>query len=93
MRHPAFYTLARLAARTELRKKGYRFAEINDIIASVTDDVIDVAEMQAVDAQNKVVDLPVGAIGDGAIIKAIKDFLASDLGKVLIQFLLSLLGV
>jgi len=39
------------------------------------------------------VQLGVGAIGDGTILKAIIDFLKSDLGKALISIILSLIMI
>lgn len=92
MKHPAFYTLSKLAVRAELRARGYKFFEINDVIAGIDDDVIDVAAAQT-NAVSGVQDATVGAIGDGAILKAITEFLKSDLGKALVAAILALLGL
>lgn len=92
MKHPSFYTLTRLAVRAELRSRGLRFHEINDVIAGIDDDVIDVAATQT-EAASGVQTATVGAIGDGAILKAISDFLKSDLGKALVTAILAFLGL
>ncbi len=72
MRHPFFYALVRLRARTELRRKGYRFGEINEIMGGGIDEVIDLAEAQARESgdQNpsgwgEIDKFGPGAIGDG----------------------------
>lgn len=89
-RGPLFNTRLRLAARAELRSRGYSFGEINDIVWAADDDVIDAAIEQAeLDAPG--VKAALGALGDGTIIQAIIDFLKSPAGQALLQALIALL--
>lgn len=89
MNNPMLYPLIRLATRLELRSQGLGRLRINEILDGATDDVIDLAVTQSAAGAA----IPVGAIGDGTLIKLFTDFLKSDLGKALIAALLALLGL
>lgn len=83
-----FNLAVRLQARLTLREVGYGFFEINRLMAKCDDAVI----ADAVAASGAAIPTEmVGALGDGAILKKIIEFLQSDTGKMLIQILLSLL--
>lgn len=91
-----FYPLVRLAARRELRSQGKSLRETRELLDAATDDLIDTATA-AVEAAAQVPGEfrlgagKLGAIGDGSIIKAIMDFLASPTGQAIIAMLLKLL--
>lgn len=81
------YPLLRLRCRSELRRQGRNYSEINSIMDGWDDAVVPIA----------VAMLPpehadeFGALGDGTIIQAIIEFLKSPAGQMLIQLILSLL--
>lgn len=78
-----FYDLVRLHEQRECVKKGMSHADAHAAAQALTDSVIDGAMKQ--------VKVPLGAFGDGSIIKAIEDFIASPAGQQLIAVLLQLL--
>lgn len=73
----------RAKTRLELRKAGYNFRQINDVIDSVDDIAVQAAAAQA--------NVSLGAIGDGTLIQAILDFLKSEQGQALIAALVKML--
>lgn len=83
MRGPLFYALTRLHARGALRRQGYGFFQINEMMDAAEDDIIDAAAME--------VGIPRTGLGDGTIIQAILDFLRSEQGQALISALIKLL--
>ena len=87
MRHPFFYAMVRLRTRATLRSQGYNPWQVNDLMDATEDDLIDVAAVQA----QVTVPPTVGELGDGAILKAIIDFLKSEQGQALIKALITLL--
>lgn len=85
MKGPIFYAMARLACRRELRRQGYSFPQISEMMDAADDDVIDAAEAAAGGS------MPVAAIGDGKVLDAVLDFLRSEQGQALIAALVKLL--
>lgn len=96
-----FYTRARLRAYRGFRRAGYSVPHSIEAMELATPSIVDqaVAEagpdvVKAVAAMGEppmVDDGKMGAIGDGSIIKAIEDFLASPLGQALEKALVALL--
>ncbi len=93
MSHPILTMLVRNKIRDDLRRKGHGL--VDAIRASrelVTDDVVSTAvENASPEVQAEVG--KVGAIGDGTILKFLTDFLNSELGKILLALIKSLIGV
>jgi multidrug resistance efflux pump len=98
MHHPVLLLLARAKARQELRAKGHGFLESIQLANLIDDNLFDTAvSLAPAEAQVKLAELAdttsqVRAIGDGSLIKIFTDFLASDLGKMLMAFIMSLLA-
>lgn len=90
-RQTPFYVLTRLALRNHMRRMGYSREDINHAVDGASNDMIDTAIDHGGVSFAAHAAGPVGAIGDGTILKAIADFLASPAGQALIQILLSLL--
>jgi len=72
--------------------KGHRLLDAIHLANSVSDETIDTAISESPD-NVKAEATKVAAIGDGTILAAIKQFFASDLGKALIAFIISMLVV
>lgn len=91
---PFFDLRLRRAVREELEGVRPRLSnrEIRNRLDDLDDDVIERA-IETAGATEAVFALEngVGAIGDGAILKAIMDFFKSDLGQALIKIILGLL--
>lgn len=88
--NPLFYVGVKLRTRSELRKQGYGFFEINDIMRGADNEVVDYALQQACVNTGESLEV---ALGDGSILAWITKFLESPLGKALISALLgALLG-
>lgn len=105
IRHPMFYTHARLGLRRAMREKGYSRVEIRDAIDAAMDEVVDsacstagadptvgtaAALMTDVKAMLSTAGGSVTGIGDGHIIEAIIAFFKTPLGQAIIQILMML---
>lgn len=84
-----FLARAQMAAAAGLRRQhGLGFFEARRLASTVDASTIALAtSMLPAEADREVV----GAIGDGTILQAIIDFFNSDLGKALVQLIISLL--
>lgn len=103
MRHRFFYTLTELNTRLEFRAQGKRRDEIGDLMDGFNQDLVDLAAAKAEAKTGASVDaalsaapaagIPaVGTLGDGHILAAIEAFFQSDLGKMVLQILMTLLA-
>lgn len=81
MSRPVFHGLVRLRVAAGLRRAGHGVIEARELSHALTGDVID-AHMGPESTK---------AIGDGTIINAIMEFLASPAGQALIDALIKLL--
>jgi len=91
---PFFKLRLRRAVREELENVRPRLSnrQIRSRLDDLDDDAIDRAvEMAGASEAVLALESGVGAIGDGAILKAILDFFKSDLGQALIKIILGLL--
>lgn len=89
---PLFNLRLRLRVRDELANRGLTRRQIRDRLDELDETLVGTALAQA-GAVEAVYALEngVGAIGDGTILKAIMDFLKSDLGQALIKIILGFL--
>lgn len=92
MHGPLFKLRLRLAVRSELAGRGLSRRQIRDRLDELDDDLVETAIVQT-GAKDAVFALEHGvtAIGDGSILKAILEFLQSDLGQAIIKFIIGLL--
>lgn len=93
--HPLFLLRLRLQTRAGLRKQGLSFAATNDLMSGV-ENWEDTVRYAAARSRVPVPDFTADtSAGDGTlfekIVAAIEKFLASDLGKALVQALIALL--
>lgn len=90
MAHPVLILLARAKAREQLRAQGKGVLESFRLAGQVDEDVVSAAVgLAPPDVSVKAATF--GSIGDGSILKAIMDFLNSDLGKALVALIISLI--
>ena len=80
---------ARAQVREHYLREEFSLAKAIHLAGQVTEDVV----AAAIAAAPAPVAERARAVGDGAIIKAITDFLGSDLGKQLLALILALIGV
>jgi len=92
--HPLFLLRLRLQTRAGLRKQGLSFAATNDLMAGV-ENWEDTVRYAAARSRVPIPDFTADTSADGTlfekIVAAIEKFLASDLGKALVQALIALL--
>jgi hypothetical protein len=80
--------MLRAKVRDGLRQNGVKFGHALALSRSITDEQLRTAEMQ-VGATDRVMEI--NALGDGRIIEAILKFFESEIGQMLIQFLIRML--
>lgn len=80
-----FYDLVRAVVAKKAHEKGVSRAEAHAAAQSLTNAMIDGAMTH--------VKVPVGVLGDGHILQILLDFLSSPVGQMLLNLLLSLLGL
>jgi hypothetical protein len=85
--HPALVLAARAKVREQLRARGHSFVEALHLANQVDAGTLAAAASVAPPE----VGLKLGTLGDGSILQSILDFLQSDLGRALVQIVLSLL--
>lgn len=86
MHNPLFNAALKVRGRLALRRDGYSFRQINEILSGADQDTIDLAV-----AMTEVTKGALPSAGETPFLDWLRAFLDSDFGKLLIDILLKLL--
>jgi hypothetical protein len=89
MKGPLYLTRLKVAMRLSLRADGYGFREINDVLAGLDDETVELAAQKAA-SKLKLKAIPSAPLG-GVFSDFFEKLLQSEFGKLLMEFLKQLL--